>query len=248
MRCVWSVVCEWHVCVNAVCVRVPCVNVVCVRVPCVSVPCALCWDLGRPRGDCCSVRGRRARCHLRSGYQVPGLGSDPSPSSRPEGAQPPEDGAPAGKPRLVWQRTCPREPGTLAAPSLSLAVRGPWSNLGDLPSISRPCVSALMETLVPRSLMRFLFPAQRDLIMVIPCSLASVYPPSPASAGKQIISAGLDKLDSGLEWKRNPVLLLQTKLAGGQHMLCWQPLSAQSLRAIRAFQEAPHPHGRQGPH
>lgn len=87
--------------------------------------------------------------------------------------------------------------------------------------------------------MRFLFLAQRDLIMVILYSLASVYPPSPASTGKQIISAGLDKLDSGLEWKRNPVLLLQTKLAGGQRMLCWQPLGAQSLRAIRAFQEAP---------
>lgn len=215
---------------------------------CVSVPCALCWDLGRPRGDHCSVRGRRAGRHLRSGYRVPGLGSDPSPSSLPEGAQPPEVGAPAGKPRLGWQRTCPKEPGTLAAPSLSLAVRGPRSHLGDPPSVSCPCVSALMETLVPRSLMWFLFQAQRDLITVIPYSLASVYPPSPASTGKQIISAGLDKLDSGLEWKRNPVLLLQTKLAGGQHMLCWQPLSAQSLRAIRAFQEAPHLHGRQGPH
>ena len=221
--------CELHVCVNAVCVRVPCVR----------VPRALCWDLGRPRGDRCNVRGRSAGRHLRSGYQVPGLGSDPSPSSRPEGAQPPEDGAPSGKPRLGWQRTCRREPGTLAAPSLSLAVRGPRSDLGDLPSISCPCVSALMEMLIPRSLMRFLFPAQRDLIMVILCSLASVYPPSPASAGKRIISAGLDKLDSGLEWKRNPVLLSQTKLAGGQHMLCWQPLSAQSLRAIRAFQEDP---------
>lgn len=87
--------------------------------------------------------------------------------------------------------------------------------------------------------MRFLFLAQGDLIMVILYSLASVYPPSPAGTGKQIISAVLDKLDSGLEWKRNPVLLLQTKLAGGQRMLCWQPLGAQSLRAIRAFQEAP---------
>lgn len=176
------------------------------------------------------------------------MGTDPSPSWLPEGAQPPEVGAPVGTPRRRWRMTCPREPGTPATPSLSLPVRGARSDLGDPPSLSCPCVSVLMETLVPRSLMRFLFLAQRDPITVILYSLASVYPPSPAGTGKQIISARLDKLDSGLEWKRNPVLLLQTKLVGRHRMLCWQPLGAQSLRAIRAFQEAPHLHGRQGPH
>lgn len=55
--------------------------------------------------------------------------------------------------------------------------------------------------------------------------------------GKQIISAGLINWTQ-LKWKRNPVLLSQTKLAGRQHMLCWQPLAAtevQGLRAIRPF-------------
>lgn len=73
--------------------------------------------------------------------------------------------------------------------------------------------------------MRFLFVAQRDLIMVILCSLASIYPQVRQQQGNQITSGRPDKLDTGLKWKRNPVSIVADK-AGG--------------RAAYVVQAAPH--------
>lgn len=99
--------------------------------------------------------------------------------------------------------------------------------------------------------MRFLFLAQRDLIAAILYLLASIYPPSLASSrGSRLSAPGLINWTQGWNGREIPSLLLQTKLAGGQHMSCRPPLTvaeAQGLRAIRGFQEAPHLRGRQGP-
>lgn len=99
--------------------------------------------------------------------------------------------------------------------------------------------------------MQFLFLAQRDLIVVILYSLASIYPPSPASnRGSRLSAPGLINWTQGWNGREILSLLLQTKPAGGQHMSCRPPLTvaeAQGLRAIRGFQEAPHLRGRQGP-
>lgn len=53
---------------------------------------------------------------------------------------------------------------------------------GPAPFLSSPfvCLPRWRHCLFVKSLMRFLFPAQRDLIMVILYSLAFLYPPSLA--------------------------------------------------------------------
>ena len=73
--------------------------------------------------------------------------------------------------------------------------------------------------------MRFLFVAQRDLIMVILYSLASIYPQVRPAAGEPDYQRQPDKLDTGLKWKRNPVSIVADK-AGG--------------RAAYVVQAAPH--------
>lgn len=83
-------------------------------------------------------------------------------------------------------------------------------HLGPPPSFRPLCMSAMMEARC-KSLMWFLFLAQRDLIMVILRSLVPIYPQARHRREKQIISARLDELDSGLKWKRNPVVIIADK-------------------------------------